>query len=40
MYALVEDNNITKIITNPKSIVIERCKINYNSNIFFMVKQN
>jgi hypothetical protein len=32
MYALVEDNNITKIITNPKSMVIE--DVRYPAKIF------
>ena len=32
MYALVEDNNITKIITNPKSMVIG--DVNYPAKIF------
>lgn len=32
MYALVEDNNITKIITNPKSLVID--DVRYPAKIF------
>ena len=32
MYALVEDNNITKLITNPKSMVIGN--VNYPAKIF------
>ena len=32
MYALVEDNNITKLITNPKSLVIG--DVNYPAKIF------
>ena len=32
MYALVEDNNITKLITNPKSIVIG--DVRYPAKIF------
>ena len=32
MYALVEDNNITKLINNPKSLVIG--DIRYPSKIF------
>ena len=32
MYALVEDNNITKLITNPKSLVIG--DVRYPAKIF------
>ena len=32
MYAIVEDNNITKLITNPKSIVIG--DVRYPAKIF------
>ena len=38
MYALVEDNNITKIITNPKSIVIG--DVNYPAKIFSVWSQS
>jgi len=34
MYALVEDNNITKLINNPKSLVIG--DVRYPSKIFFV----
>ena len=37
MYALVEDNNITKIITNPKSMVIG--DVNYPAKIFSVWSQ-
>ena len=38
MYALVEDNNITKIITNPKSMVIG--DVNYPAKIFSVWSQS
>jgi len=38
MYALVEDNNITKLITNPKSMVIG--DVNYPAKIFQLWSQS
>jgi len=38
MYALVEDNNITKLITNPKSLVIG--DVNYPAKIFQLWSQS
>jgi hypothetical protein len=38
MYALVEDNNITKLINNPKSIVIEN--VRYPAKIFQLWSQS
>ena len=38
MYALVEDNNITKIITNPKSLVIG--DVRYPAKIFSLWSQS
>jgi hypothetical protein len=38
MYALVEDNNITKIITNPKSMVIG--DVRYPAKIFQLWSQS